>query len=225
MPFEKVDKVLTECGAGQQRIRKLPAHVVVYPLLAAALSEECGYLAGWAKLTSALGSLPIPKLTGTALWHARARLGVRPLRGPAQKSAPPVPAVPGCWSSPSTAPTSMSSMTPRPRPPGQDLQPVRRLQLPPDPGGSGRLAAPAPSSTRSSAPRTRGGTSHGKRLTRSLHLGMIVLLDRGFSANALLEAVADTGAAFRSRLSVARKPPVLSDRLRRDRAHGPTGVV
>ena len=75
-----VDEVLAECGAVQQRLRKLPARVVVYLLLAAALFEECGYLAVWSKLTSALESLPIPKVTGTALWHARARLGVRPMR-------------------------------------------------------------------------------------------------------------------------------------------------
>jgi hypothetical protein len=80
VPFEMVDAVLAECGAVQRRLRKLPARVVVYLLLAAALFEECGYPAVWAKLTSALGSLPIPKVTATALWHARARLGVRPLR-------------------------------------------------------------------------------------------------------------------------------------------------
>ncbi|MGW1617502.1 transposase domain-containing protein [Streptomyces sp. NPDC002285] len=80
VPFEMVDEVLAGCGAVQQRLRKLPARVVVYLLLAAALFGECGYLAVWSKLTAALGSLPIPKVTGTALWHARARLGVRPMR-------------------------------------------------------------------------------------------------------------------------------------------------
>ncbi|MFF4402012.1 hypothetical protein [Streptomyces sp. NPDC001480] len=38
---------------------------------------------------------------------------------------------------------------------------------------------------------------------------MIALLDRGFSSNAFLEAVADTGAAILARLSAARKPPIL----------------
>lgn len=58
-------------------------------------------------------------------------------------------------------------------------------------------------------PRTSGETTHGKRLTRSLRPGMIVLLDRGFASNTYLHAVADTGAAFLARLSAARKPPVL----------------
>lgn len=63
---------------------------MVYLLLAAALFEGCGYPVVWRKLTAALGSIPIPQVTGAALWDARARLGVRPtralfdlLRGPA----------------------------------------------------------------------------------------------------------------------------------------------
>jgi hypothetical protein len=72
--------VLADYGATQRRLRKLPARVVVYLLLAAALFEECGYLAVWARLTAALGPLRLPSITATALWHARARLGVRPLR-------------------------------------------------------------------------------------------------------------------------------------------------
>lgn len=80
VPFEMVDAVLAECGAVQGRLRKLPARVVVYLLLAAALFEDCGDPAVWSKLGTALGALPVPKVTATALWHARARLGVRPLR-------------------------------------------------------------------------------------------------------------------------------------------------
>ncbi|MFF0451337.1 transposase domain-containing protein [Streptomyces sp. NPDC004609] len=80
VPFEMVDAALAECGAVEQRLRKLPARVVVYLLLAAALVEECGYPAVCAGLTSALHCLPVPKVTATALWHARARLGVRPVR-------------------------------------------------------------------------------------------------------------------------------------------------
>jgi hypothetical protein len=45
---------------------------------------------------------------------------------------------------------------------------------------------------------------------RSLHQGMIVLLDRGFSSNTFLEAVADTDAAFLARLTSHRKPPLLA---------------
>jgi hypothetical protein len=45
-------------------------------------------------------------------------------------------------------------------------------------------------------PRSSGETTHGKRLARSLHQGMIVLLDRGLSSNAFLTTVAGTGADF-----------------------------
>ncbi|MFI8106037.1 IS4 family transposase [Streptomyces sp. NPDC086023] len=58
-------------------------------------------------------------------------------------------------------------------------------------------------------PRTQGETTYGQRLARSLHPGMIVLLDRGFATNTFLQAVTDTGAAFLARLSALRKPPVL----------------
>jgi hypothetical protein len=40
--FEMVDAALAECGAVQQRLRKLPARVVVHLLLAASLFAECG---------------------------------------------------------------------------------------------------------------------------------------------------------------------------------------
>ncbi len=204
-------------GAAQQRLRKLPARVVVYLLLAAALFEECGYPAVWARLTAALGSLPVPKITATGLWHARARLGVRPLRalfnllrGPAirdpyhrgplgraagrrgRRHLPRRPGRPG-----------------HPGPAGQGLQPVRCLRLPAD-----LLVALVACGTRAVidavfGPRSSGETTHGKRLARPCNTGMIVLLDRGFSSNAFLATVAGTGAAFLARLSATRKPPVL----------------
>lgn len=54
--------------------------MVVCLLLAAPLFEECGYLAVWHKLTAALDPIPVPKITGAALWDARTRLGARPMR-------------------------------------------------------------------------------------------------------------------------------------------------
>jgi hypothetical protein len=59
-------------------------------------------------------------------------------------------------------------------------------------------------------PRSNGETVYGKRLMRSVHAGMIVLLDRGFSSNAFLAAVAATEAAFLVRVTAVRKPPVLT---------------
>ena len=78
--------VLAGCGATQRRLRKLPARVVVYLLLAAALSGECGYLAVWARLTAALGPLHLPQITATALWHARAQLLIQQSTQPPPES-------------------------------------------------------------------------------------------------------------------------------------------
>jgi hypothetical protein len=212
-----VDAVLAECGAAQQRLRKLPARVVVYLLPAAALFEECGYLAVWAKLTAALDALPVPKVTATALWHGRARLGMRPMRALFDLLRGPAGAI----------------RTTGARWRGLLVVAIdgTYLDVPDDPATRARLGkgsnqyatsgypqiclvALVACGTRAIidavfGPRSTGETTHGRRLARSLHQDMIVLLDRGFSSNAFLQTVAGTGAAFLARLSAARKPPVL----------------
>jgi hypothetical protein len=217
MPFEMVDAALAECGAVQQQLRKLPARVVVYLLLAAALFEECGYPAVWSKLTAALSSLPIPKVTATALWHARARLGVRPmralfdlLRGPASAIRTTgarwagllVVAIDGTYLDVPDDPATRAHL-------GRGSNQYAASGYP-----QICLVALVACGTRAVidavfGPRTSGETTHGRRLARSLNEGMFVLLDRGFSSNAFLATVADTGAAFLARLSALRKPPVL----------------
>jgi hypothetical protein len=217
VPFEMVDAAVAECGAVQRRLRKLPARVVVYLLLAAALFEECGYPAVWAKLTSALGRLPLPKVTATALWHARARLGVRPmrwlfdlLRGPATALRTAgarwagllVVAIDGTYLDVPDDPATRARL-------GKSSNQYATSGYP-----QICLVALVACGTRAVidavfGPRTSGETTHGQRLMRSLHQHMIVLLDRGFASNAFLEKVAGTGAEFLARLSAARKPPVL----------------
>jgi transposase IS4-like protein len=78
--FEMVDAVLAGCRYVQRRVRKLPARVVVYLLLAAALFEPAGYLTVWGKLTGGLDGAGAVKVTAAALWQARTRLGPAPLR-------------------------------------------------------------------------------------------------------------------------------------------------
>jgi hypothetical protein len=58
-------------------------------------------------------------------------------------------------------------------------------------------------------PKSAGETTQAMRLLRSLHAGMIVLLDRGFDGNDFLAAVAVTGADLLVRLGANRKPRVL----------------
>ncbi|MEV2226931.1 transposase domain-containing protein [Nocardia vinacea] len=186
-----VDEVLAECGATQQRLRKLPARVVVYLLLAAALFTECGYLAVWSKLTAALGSVPIPKITATALWHARARLGMRPLCGLFDLLRGPASAI-------RTAGARWTGLL-------VVAIDGTYLDVPDDPAtrarlGKGRnqyatsgypqiclvaLVAPGTRAVIDAifGPRTQGEITHGHHLMRSLNPGMIVLLDRGFASN------------------------------------------
>jgi hypothetical protein len=217
VPFEMVDAVLADSGGTEHRLRKLPARVVVYVLLAAALFEQIGYPAVWRKLTGSLEGLPVPKITATALWHARTRLGSRPLqalfdllRGPA--------------AAPGTAGTRWAGMlvcaidgtcldvpdSPRCRawcPKGSNQYTTAGYpQI--------RLTALVACGTRAIidaafGPCTRGETVYGQQLMRCLHANMIVLLDRGFTSSTFLDAVAGTSADFLARLSAARRPPVL----------------
>ncbi|WP_286329500.1 IS4 family transposase [Streptomyces sp. MBT84] len=218
VPFEMVDEVLAECGAVQQRLRKLPARVVVYLLLAATLFEECGYPAVWRKLTAAFEALPLPTVTATALWHARTRLGVRPMRGMFDLLRGPASAV-------RTAGARWAGLL-------VVAIDGTYLDVADDADVRARLGKGANQYTAASGypqvllvalvacgtravidavfgPHKPGEPVLGRRLLRSLHQGMVVLLDRDFATNAFLHTVAGTGADFLARLSAVRKPPVL----------------
>jgi hypothetical protein len=206
------------CGAVQRRVRKLPARVVVYVLLSAALFEPAGYLAVWRKLTGALEAADAVKVTAAALWQARTRLGPAPLR-----------ALFDLLRGPATAPRTSGSWW-------QGLLVCAidgtTLDVPDTPShraglGKGsnqytaasgypqiRLVALVACGTQAIIDAVFGPTADGEgtylpRLLCSLHAGMIVLLDRGLSSNALLAAVAGIRADFLARLSASRKPPVL----------------
>src|SRR5215472_15085894 len=180
-----VDAVLAGCGCAQRRVRKLPARVVVYLLLAAALFEPAGYLAVWRKLTSALDDAGTVPVTGGAWWQG---LLVCAIDG----TTLDVPDTPGH----------------RARLGKQDNQYATAgyPQI--------RLVALVACGTRAIIDAVFGPTADGEpayltRLLRSLRQGMIVLLDRGLSSNALLAAITSARADFLARLSAARKPPVL----------------
>ncbi len=54
--------------------------MVVYLLLAAGLFAEVDYLGVWDKLVAGLDGLGLVRPSGTAVWQARIRVGVAPLR-------------------------------------------------------------------------------------------------------------------------------------------------
>jgi hypothetical protein len=217
VPFEMVDAVLADSGGTQHRLRKLPARVVVYLLLAGALFEQIGYLAVWRKLTGPLEGLPVPKITATAMWHARTRLGPRPLkalfdllRGPAAG-----PGTTGTrWAGMLVCAIDGTCLDVPDSPRCQARYRKGTNQYATAGYPQIRLTALVACGTRAIidaafGPCTRGETVYGQRLMRCLHENMIVLLDRGFASNAFLDAVAGTSADFLARLSAARRPPVL----------------
>jgi hypothetical protein len=103
IPFELVDAVLEETGRVRQRLRALPSRVGVYYLLALALFPDHGYQGVWRQLTAALGQLPLPAVSQTALRHLRRRVTAAPLKALFETLAGPLaqPSTPGvryrCW--------------------------------------------------------------------------------------------------------------------------------
>jgi transposase IS4-like protein/DDE family transposase len=217
VPFEMVDQALAATGTTQARIRVLPSRVVVYLLLAGCLFAELGYRQVWHKLTAGLGKLPVASPGGNALWQARARLGAAPLRwlfdllrGPATAITAGavrwhgllVCAIDGTTMSIPDSPRNLAAYS---KQAGSH-------------GGSGypllRLVALVTCGTRTiidavSGPTSCGELDYTRRLRRSLHAGMIVLLDRNFDAAALIGQLAATKAHLLARLKSNRKLPVL----------------
>ncbi len=218
IPFEMVDAVLAGCGAVQRRVRKLPARVVVYLLLAAALFEPAGYPAVWCKLTSALEGSGAAKVTAAALWQARTRLGPAPLRALSDLLRGPAaaPRTSGSWWRGLLVCAIDGTTLDVPDTPGHRARLGKQDNQYATAGYPQiRLAALVACGTRAVidavfGPAADGEPAYAARLLRSVHSGMIVLLDRGLSSNALLAAVAGAHADFLARLSASRKPPVLA---------------
>ncbi len=136
----------------------------------AALFGGCGCREVWRKLVGVL-ALPLVKMTATAMWHARCRLGVRPVRalidvlcGPASAIRTTgarwkgllVVAIDGAHldvaddaairAKPAAGPVST------PPPPDGDLRPVDRLSGDPDRHGPAPPRHPAPIQTSAASP-------------------------------------------------------------------------
>jgi Insertion element 4 transposase N-terminal/Transposase DDE domain len=217
VPFEMVDQALAATGTTQARIRVLPARVVVYLLLAGGLFAGLGYRQVWHKLTAGLGALPVASPGDNALWQARARLGAAPLRwlfdllrGPATAITAGsvrwhgllVCAIDGTTLAIPDSPRNLAAY-------GKQAG---------NHGGSGypllRLVALAACGTRTLidavfGPASCGEQDYTRRLRRSLHAGMLVLLDRNFDVAALLGQLTATGADLLVRVKANRKLPVL----------------
>ncbi|MGH3830853.1 MAG: IS4 family transposase [Pseudonocardiaceae bacterium] len=216
VPFEMVDAVLAETGKVQTRTRDPPSRVVVYLLLAAGLFAELGYGQVWAKMISGLGGLTVATPTASALAQARRRIGVAPLRalfdllrGPSAGLA-----TKGVYWRGRVVTAIDGTMMCCPDTPANPRE-FRRGGG--HHGGTGypmiRMLALVACGTRAVIDATFGSsgigeTSYTRDPLRAPHRGMIVLADRNFAAQQLINAITDTGAEPLIRVKNGRNLPV-----------------
>ncbi|MGI5142403.1 IS4 family transposase [Streptomyces sp. CA-106110] len=215
--FEMVDEALTQTGRVQERVRDLPSRVVVYLLLAGCLFPGLGWRQVWQRLTAGLEGLTVADPTGGALAQARRRVGAEPLRwlfdllrGPAAGIATTgvwwrgllVCAIDGTTMAVPDSPANLTEYTKHRCNNGGAGYPALRLLVLVSCGTRTVIDAVF-------GPTTDGETTYAPRLLRSLRKGMIVLLDRNFAAQALVTAMARTGAHVLTRVKNGRRLPVL----------------
>jgi hypothetical protein len=220
VPFELVDAVLAETGTVQQRLRDLPSRVGLYFVLALGLYAHLGYAGVWGKLVAGLKDLPglvVATPSEKALRDLRRRIGPGPVKalfellaGPlAQPGAPGVRyrrwrtvAFDGCSSlkAPDVNRSWLGKIKHRM---GWAGYPMVMLMALVETGTRGLLGAVF-------GPTGTGETTYARQLMGLLDEGMLVLADRGFDANAFLQAVAGAKAQFLVRAKSTRRPPVLA---------------
>ena len=221
-PPELIDEVLESTGRVQQRSRLLPSRVVVYFILAMCLFFGKSYEEVLRLLTQGLpaqGGWRVP--TSAAVWKARARVGVEPLRAMFVRVCRPV-----------ATPDTVGAFYRRWRVVAVD---GTTFDLPDTEANAARFGRPgsARGSGRAAYPQARMlalvecGThavfataigplsTHERVLTLdlldSLTPGMLLLADRGFPGFELWNAAAGTGADLLWRTRTSAVLPV--DRL------------
>ena len=219
--FDMVDAVLAQTGRTQQRIRLLPARVVVYFLLAMTLFTGLGYREVWARLTAGLGELALPTPSTAALRQARRRVGTAPLKALFELLAGPVawPGIPGVsWRGLRPVAFDGTTVAVPDSPTNQEWAdkkttgndkagyPLLRLMTLVECGTRALLGAAFGSPA-------EGELVYATRLVDRLRSGTVVLADRNFDAGPFLAAVAATGADFLIRVKANRRPALL-DRYR-----------
>jgi hypothetical protein len=217
VPFEMVDEVLAATGRLQQRVRLLPARVVVYLLLAGCLFAEFGYRQVWQQLTAGLAGLGLAEPTSSALRQARQRLGPAPLRalfdllrGPAATTAVQAVRWQGLLLTAIDGTVLSVADTP--------AVGARYRKQRGNHGGSGyptlRLSALLTCGTRSVIdavfdPITTGELDQARVLARSLHAGMLLIADRNYAAAKLVQRLAATKADLLIRCKNGRRLPTI----------------
>ncbi|MDT5033112.1 MAG: hypothetical protein QOC94_3283, partial [Actinoplanes sp.] len=217
IPFEMVDEALAVTRRVQQRVRLLPARVVVYLVLAGCLFTGLGYPQVWQQLTAGLAGLALAEPTSSALRQARQRLGPAPLRalfdllrGPAATTATQAVRWQGLLLTviDGTVMSVADSAAVRAR--------YRKQRG--NHGGAGypslRLSALLTCGTRTVIdavfdPITTGELDQARALAHNLRSGMLLLADRNYAAATLVETLAATGADLLIRCKNGRRLPVI----------------
>jgi len=214
--FALVDAVLEESRAVQQRIRLLPARVVVYFVLALALFEDCSYRAVWDKLTAGLSALAPVRPHTSSLSRARRRLGPEPLRLVFEALAGAVAwsdRTGAWWCGMRTVAVDGTSLRlpdrdpvtacfpKRHGPQAEFAYPVLRLVTLVETGTRAVIAA-------AFGPEADGELAYATRLLTHLGTRMLLLADAGFDAVAFLRDVHATGAQFLVRSTAGRRPTI-----------------
>jgi hypothetical protein len=210
-----VDEALAETGSMQQRVRDLPARVVVYLLLAGCLFADMGYRQVFTRLTAGLVGHHRPAPTACALTQARRRVGVKPfrflfdlLRGPAITGLSTV-AGGQFWRGLLLCAVDGTVMTVADSAANLTVYSKQRNDARGNGGSSYpmlRLAALVACGTRTIidaafGPLRTGERELAARLWPSLRAGMLLLADRNFAVTPVLTGLAHTGADFLIRIN------------------------
>lgn len=220
VPRDLVDEVLAETGRREKRSRLLPAHVVVYFVMAMALFRD-GYEEVMRRLTGGLQFMrawqdewAVP--TTGAISQARGRLGEAPLRMLFEKVARPLAraGAPGAWLGDRRlmaidgvkldVPDTPANIAWLGRPGGLTRRPFPQIQV----IGLGECG------THAVVAAEIGTVSVGEReiaekLGPSLEPGMLIIADRGFYSFQLWAEFMATGADLLFRVASGLKLPVL----------------
>jgi hypothetical protein len=219
VPFELVDAVLAETGRTERRLRDLPSRVGVYFVLALGLFEHVGAGVVWRKLVAGLAGLAVATPSEKALRDLRRRIGAAPLKALFQVLAVPLaqPSTPGVryrrWRTVAFDGCASVKVPDAERNRGWlgKLKarfglagyPTLMLMTLAETGTRGLLGAVF-------GPSAAGERAYALRLLPLLDADMLLLTDRGFDGNDLLEAVVGTGAQVLTRCKASRRPPVLA---------------
>lgn len=220
VPRYVVDEVLAETDRREKRTRSLPAHLVVYFVMALALFRD-GYEEVIRHLVHGLRfartwsrEWQVP--TVSALCQARQRLGEAPMRGLFSRLATPLagPGTPGAWLGPwrlmaidgvmVDLPDTDANLTAYPKTVGGTRRPFPQA----------KIVALGECGSHAVLDAQIGSIRHGERelatpLTRTLTDEMLVLADRGFFSFELWRTYLATGAQLLWRLTRTTKLPVL----------------